>query len=402
MKSRFQIDPWYRKVLSEIEGLLKLKIPIQYVYFPSSGFNSALEMLPEYFLKKGYIVKAVDIANKNGTSPWEADEMYKIIYDGVGEAIKKNRKLLCLFRDPNIKDNILDLKSLMCSLCELSRSKDYKLSLLVATKYESVGEFMPKETYIRFFNYYFQPELLKSFEISLKQINQRISKKEIELLASITGFMPSLARNILRDNMILQRRVMSDDFKLLDTKFFETHQILKTRLDNIFNSIPSTEIEFLRKCSLGKKFWSSEELMLKKYRKLGVLDENNSIRIKIISDILRDGRYAFGEQTVANHTASITKFIYLDYDSQELVSDIGQTLTILSPNEYKLVKVLLETRGRIVDRDRIAKTLWRENHANQYSDWAIDKAMSTLRKKFRMYEKKEIIKTVRSRGFLLR
>lgn len=52
-----------------------------------------------------------------------------------------------------------------------------------------------------------------------------------------------------------------------------------------------------------------------------------------------------------------------------------------SPSQQKIMILLLKAKGKIVNRDRIAKELWGKNYLEKYSDWAIDQLISKLRKK---------------------
>jgi hypothetical protein len=73
----------------------------------------------------------------------------------------------------------------------------------------------------------------------------------------------------------------------------------------------------------------------------------------------------------------------------------------LTYQEGNLIGSLLENENRIVNRENAAKILWEEKWEETYTDWALDKAISRLRKKLETagFEKK--LKTIKGRGFAL-
>ncbi|HOU76363.1 MAG TPA: helix-turn-helix domain-containing protein [Candidatus Dojkabacteria bacterium] len=53
----------------------------------------------------------------------------------------------------------------------------------------------------------------------------------------------------------------------------------------------------------------------------------------------------------------------------------------LTQNEERILTILKDNRGSIVSRDIIAKTMWGSNYLERYSEWAIEKVISRIRKK---------------------
>lgn len=52
---------------------------------------------------------------------------------------------------------------------------------------------------------------------------------------------------------------------------------------------------------------------------------------------------------------------------------------LFTPQEKNILTVLLNRKGMLVERDSIAKALWKEEWQEKYSDWAIDKLISRLK-----------------------
>ncbi|OGM15012.1 hypothetical protein A3D84_01950 [Candidatus Woesebacteria bacterium RIFCSPHIGHO2_02_FULL_42_20] len=78
--------------------------------------------------------------------------------------------------------------------------------------------------------------------------------------------------------------------------------------------------------------------------------------------------------------------------------DISQKL---SPIENKILAHLFEGEGKIVGRDAVAKLIWESRMEDKYSDWAIDKTISRLRKKLSLYTNLYTITTKKKKGFVL-
>lgn len=74
----------------------------------------------------------------------------------------------------------------------------------------------------------------------------------------------------------------------------------------------------------------------------------------------------------------------------------------LSSSESKLVRFLQKNQNALSDRDQIAKVIWENDWENQYSDWAIDQAVSRLRRKLKKANSEYEIITKKGRGFILR
>ena len=70
----------------------------------------------------------------------------------------------------------------------------------------------------------------------------------------------------------------------------------------------------------------------------------------------------------------------------------------LGAQEITLLQKFLSEPGKLFSRDQIAEALWGKLANEKYSDWAIDKAISRLRKKLK-YNPKNKILTVKNMGY---
>ena len=74
----------------------------------------------------------------------------------------------------------------------------------------------------------------------------------------------------------------------------------------------------------------------------------------------------------------------------------------LTQNEYKTLVLLYNNKKSLVDRDTLAKTIWGSVYLDKYSNWAIDKTISRIRKKLSgLGFNKEMIQIVKGKGYKL-
>ncbi len=75
---------------------------------------------------------------------------------------------------------------------------------------------------------------------------------------------------------------------------------------------------------------------------------------------------------------------------------------LFSQQEKKALLLLIFNKGRIVSREQIASKLWKDEWAEKYSDWAIDKLISRIRLTLlKTGLSKNILVTKKGQGFLI-
>ncbi len=99
--------------------------------------------------------------------------------------------------------------------------------------------------------------------------------------------------------------------------------------------------------------------------------------------------------------------IRLELPNEGIVSDIPSTFasenlnSLLTFQEQRVFKTLLENKGAIISRDRIADDMWESDVDEKYSNWAIDQLMYRLRQRLAQAKLPFILKTRRGQGFML-
>lgn len=75
---------------------------------------------------------------------------------------------------------------------------------------------------------------------------------------------------------------------------------------------------------------------------------------------------------------------------------------LLTEYELKTLQALLKSKGKLLPREALAQSLWGDNWEDRYSDWALDKLISRLRKSLQQIGLPSTIITTRKRqGFLI-
>ncbi|MEN9389045.1 MAG: Transcriptional regulatory protein terminal, partial [Candidatus Parcubacteria bacterium] len=76
-------------------------------------------------------------------------------------------------------------------------------------------------------------------------------------------------------------------------------------------------------------------------------------------------------------------------------------ISSLTVKELSIFELLESSVGSIVTREAIAGVLWGENWQDFYSDWALNKQISNLRKKLRTCGYDKEVKVLKTEGFML-
>lgn len=107
-------------------------------------------------------------------------------------------------------------------------------------------------------------------------------------------------------------------------------------------------------------------------------------------------RRAQGQKAAKNHVQWSDGFLTLDFGSLTAQRN-GETLSI-TPNEYKLLRILTENSGQILTRQILLERLW-DNDGNFIDDHTLTVTMNRLRTKIEDFSH-TYIQTVRGMGYI--
>lgn len=112
---------------------------------------------------------------------------------------------------------------------------------------------------------------------------------------------------------------------------------------------------------------------------------------------------------VSNDTTNMTyddmfKLGLINKQGQFVSEWLGRALKEQAPseltqNEERILTILKDNRGAVVSRDIIAKTMWGSNYLEKYSEWAIEKVISRIRKKLNAQKSELKLITYKSDGY---
>ena len=80
----------------------------------------------------------------------------------------------------------------------------------------------------------------------------------------------------------------------------------------------------------------------------------------------------------------------------------GENISLkFSPKEFAIIKLLIENKGRLVEREKLAEKIWGAKWEDKYSDWAIDRLIYRLRNKMKKIGiDYKLLKTLKTRGII--
>ena len=98
----------------------------------------------------------------------------------------------------------------------------------------------------------------------------------------------------------------------------------------------------------------------------------------------------------------VKKGIYIEPKTKTVYVDGKPLSKEPTNNEYKILKLLYKNKGNIVSREGLSEVLWGRNAIEKYSDWAIDRTISRIRKKIGdSASNPRFIQTIKGRGLRL-
>ncbi|MBU0975941.1 MAG: winged helix-turn-helix domain-containing protein [Patescibacteria group bacterium] len=94
--------------------------------------------------------------------------------------------------------------------------------------------------------------------------------------------------------------------------------------------------------------------------------------------------------------------VFIDPKTETVYIDGKPLKTEPTRSEFKILKLLYTNNGEIVKREELAEVIWGKNVIEKYSDWAIDRTISRIRKKLGDTARNpRFIQTIKGRGLRL-
>jgi len=186
-----------------------------------------------------------------------------------------------------------------------------------------------------------------------------VDNAQKKLILAVAGGHPTLILHCLR--------IFSQNPNLRDVRLIGEKTEIKMVLENIWESFTSEEKNLLLRIVNGPIV--ANKGFLDHLLNLGVIKENRIYP-------------ALFENFINTRTLKPSCLVTNTENRQLLVNGFPPKGKITS-RDYRLLSLFLKKPGQIISRDEIAETLWQGNSYDKYSDWAIDRAIFTLRKRLK-------------------
>lgn len=217
-----------------------------------------------------------------------------------------------------------------------------------------------------------------------KSFGGHLSSSQIQTIIKVCGGHGACLKSATR---LACLREKVEPQKLEETLLSDTDLFL--RIEAIWRSFSDTQKGALQKALAGERLTPKEEKDLSLIFKCGLLTEQE------------DGIQPFGKIFTAFLAGRTGGFPHLAYDQKtgEVLVNGTRATDKLTAQEYNLLNFLVAHQNRVCTRDEIAEALWGGKYHEKYSDWAIDRLTSRLRKKLNLSRKNPYLVTIRGRGY---
>jgi len=254
---------------------------------------------------------------------------------------------------------------------------DFQFSFPFETDNRGIKNYLKNLTQFAVQNLWYMP-LYKDEDIRMvieSQVNQgfvELDEEKTQKIIKLSGGYPRLARYFLRN------------LDKISVKSWKETEIVHF-FDEIWDGLSDASHQYLFNFTDNTNKKPSEYL-----QKTLLLCDHNGKR-KLFSPLFL--------QYIKNLNKS--KKTKLNEKEGELEINGKKLSIVLSSQEENMFKYLWKNKGKVVNRDDVAKVLWGTNWEKNYSDWAIDQVIKRIRKKIGDRSKKSLIKTLRGKGFLI-
>jgi len=182
-------------------------------------------------------------------------------------------------------------------------------------------------------------------------------------------------------------RLLRDHQDFSEKEIF-SHPDLQLRVKTIWEKFLSSEKSVLEKIVKGEgDFDSLERHSLGFLERIGLIEKMNDrwqITVLLLEKFIRE------------------ELEKVDFEIRGGKIYLNRVLVerYFSLRERHFLKLLIEKKGKVVSREKMAEAIWGENWVEVYSDWALDQIVSRLRRKLRgLGVSPSLLKTVKKKGF---
>lgn len=208
-----------------------------------------------------------------------------------------------------------------------------------------------------------------------------------EISGGHVGYMRALYRVLTDANNDIS---IFDDVKLVAQK-----NVIRSRSEKFWTKLLPQYREFL--IEFVQRPHINFNGRGKYLQEIGVINEQNAIFSPLLQYFVED------KIPVDEGTQKVPeRGIYINQKTKTVYAEGKRLHDEPTKSEYKILRLLYKNKGELVSREDIAQAIWGPNFIKKYSDWAIDRTISRLRKKIGDSAKNsKYIETVKGRGLRL-
>jgi DNA-binding winged helix-turn-helix (wHTH) protein len=352
------------------------------------------------------------LANSTDITPPEKEKDINIASIYIEEIVKDDN---CLVIAIDTLDNLKPLDKSFFSTFKALRDK-FKGSLcfiFASTRpvyeddyYKNLSWFTDFASHKEIISKPFSEEQKDTIHTKVRKLyDNKISDATIDRFIDMSGGFFGLFKSLLR----IYDQPRKD--RPQDLSEYIKHPYLSTRLKIIEETFSTEELRVLK--SLANKGRVEEDKLTHYLTKSGILTEENLLKIPILVEYFNN--ITIEEETIQEpspttqpkdasnkSTPKSKNGLEINLETGEIYLEGERQKDCFSTNEINVYKTFIQKKGGLVSRDDIAKALWPEDTTENYSDWAIDKTISRMRKKLddskRPYK---YITTIKGKGFKL-
>jgi len=200
--------------------------------------------------------------------------------------------------------------------------------------------------------------------------NVTLSRKQKELLYELTGGYYPLITSAIKIVGSCKLKITSGLIRSL-----VSNEIIVKEIEKLWKSLTNHQKSELKRIIKGIKATNFKNSTLSK---LGIISKEGKISSTWIKSFVLHKRYRTFEE---NLRIPAKRF--------------------LKGKEYLVFSYMISQREEVVSRDEIADILWGKQVDEKYSNWAIDKTISRIRKKLKLKHSKFTIVTVKNKGYVV-
>ncbi len=316
---------------------------------------------------------------KEASKSTDIQATIKKIHAHVNNLSNQNQLLVLLFDHFDEYQNQLP-KSFFQLLGDLKSLAKYKFSAVFATR-RDLKDLVDPELTKKYYDFFLGNAIyLKIYDkdatnlllTQTEEVSQKkISPQDKTAIIGLTGGHAKLTK-------IIAELVLRENIKP-DSEILAKNPLCAAALSEIWDYLTAQEQIQLEK--LAKGYPDVDHQILESLTKFDLIHQSSNITMEQSNNILFT--IPIFAQFVLTQTSKITpdKITY-NTNTNEIKKGERTISDLLSPQEFRLLKFLIASEGKIINRDEIIPTVWPDAKTLEgISDEAIDQMVFRLRKK---------------------